>query len=489
MARQAGSDAILSAVHFLLGDRVTRATVADPTQTVLEWLRANGRVGTKEGCAEGDCGACTVALGELQRDGTVVYRAVNACILFVPELAGKHLVTVEDLAGPDGTLHPVQQALVDCHASQCGFCTPGFVMSLFALFHQEAAADRDTICDALAGNLCRCTGYRPIVDAARKSMDGTRSDQFSRGQAITAEKLRDLHSTGAVEGSGTRYFVPRSLGELSDLFIRQPDAVLLAGGTDVGLWVTKEQRRLATVISLNAVRELQDIVETPDTIDIGAGVTYSRLLPLFERHWPSFGEMLRRLGSVQIRNSGTMGGNIANGSPIGDSMPALIALRAGLMLNRGGEQRTIAIEDFFLDYRKTALKPGEFVARIRVPLDPDWRFATYKVSKRYDQDISAVAIGIGLALQNGVVTDIRIAFGGMAAIPKRAVAVEEALRDEEWTLASVANAAARLGEDFQPITDMRASGDYRLHVARNLLIRFYRESVGEPMRLGQAVDG
>jgi xanthine dehydrogenase small subunit len=479
----------VGAIRFLLGERAVTVADIDPTTTVLEWLRANGRPGTKEGCAEGDCGACTVALGERGADGSIGYRAVNSCILFVPALAGKQLLTVEDLAAPDGTLHPVQQAMVDHHASQCGFCTPGFVMSLFALAHQDSAATDDaTIHDTLAGNLCRCTGYRPIVDAARQVLKAPSADRFGREASGIAAALHTLESDQAVDGGGSRYFAPRTTPDLADLFARHPDAVLLAGGTDVGLWVTKLHRRLATVISINDVAELRTIVETRTELDIGAGVTYARLLPLFER-WPSFGELLRRLGSAQIRNSGTMGGNIANGSPIGDSMPALIALRTTLVLNRGGVRREIALEDFFLGYRKTALQPGEFLERFRVTVDPAWRFVTYKVSKRFDQDISAVAVGIGYALRDGVVSDIRIAFGGMAAIPKRATTAENALRGQAWSLASVTAAAALLDRDFKPLTDMRASSDYRMQVARNLLIRCYRESAGEAVRLGQANDG
>ena len=347
-------------VRFLLGDKPVAVTPIDPTQTVLQWLRERGRVGTKEGCAEGDCGACTVVLGELDDCGRPAYRAVNACILFVPELAGKQLLTVEDLAEAVGALHPMQRALVDHHASQCGFCTTGFVMSLFALFHQ---AGDSQIHDALAGNLCRCTGYRPIVDAARACLAGPRDDRFVRYAPDKAARLRALAPShaDAMEGAGTRYLMPRDLAELERLRLSHPDAVLLAGGTDVGLWITKEHRRLGIVISLNDVRELQTVEERPDRLDIGAGATYARLLPLFQRHWPSFGELLCRLGSAQIRNSGTMGGNIANGSPIGDSMPALIALRAVLVLNRGGTRRELPLEAFFVAYRKTALLPGEFV--------------------------------------------------------------------------------------------------------------------------------
>jgi xanthine dehydrogenase small subunit len=477
----------MDAVRFLLDDKLETVRGIDPTTTVLQWLRANGHTGTKEGCAEGDCGACTVALGEPGPDGKIVYRAVNACILFVPVLDGKQLVTVEHLKDASGALHPVQQAMVECHGSQCGFCTPGFVMSLFALYHGTDAAPEDGIVhDAIAGNLCRCTGYRPIVAAARQALNGKRGDRFQAQAGATREALRALQprTSLALDGQGKRYYAPRSLAELSSLLAQHPDAHLLAGGTDVGLWVTKQHRDLACVIYLGSVAELDTVEETGSQLEIGAGASYTRLLPVFQRLWPSFGEMLRRLGSVQIRNSGTMGGNVANGSPIGDSMPALIALRASVVLNKAGKRRTLPLEDFYLGYRKTALGRGEFVERLTLPIDPAWRFLTYKLSKRFDQDISAVALGMAVKLERDTVADVRIAFGGMAATPKRARAAEAALKGQAWSEANVLAAAERLPEDFQPLTDMRASAAYRALGARNLLRRFYLESAGEPVRLG-----
>ncbi len=486
MAGKSGSAASGRPVRFLLGTRAVTLDTVDPTQTVLQWLRATGRPGTKEGCAEGDCGACTVVLAEPGPDGRMGYRAVNSCILFMPVLDGKQLLTVEDLKAADGTLHPVQQAMVDSHASQCGFCTPGFVMSLFALFHRpDGNAADDIIQDALGGNLCRCTGYRPILDAARQALARPRGDRHSGAEHETAERLATLRSDNstAVENDDGRFFAPRSLAELSEAVAANPDAIFLAGGTDVGLWVTKQHRRLATVIYLGAVAELRGIVEKDGSLDIGAGVTYSELLPTFEKHWPSFGEMLRVLGSVQIRNSGTMGGNIANGSPIGDSMPALIALGTIVVLYSGGKRREMPLEDFFLAYRKTAIAPGEIVERIRIPLDPAWRFATYKLSKRYEQDISAVAVGIAVKLDGGRVVDIRIAFGGMAGTPKRAAAAEAALRGKAWSNEMIDMAVAALAKDYQPLSDMRASSEYRLVAAGNLLRRFYLETQGQTARM------
>ena len=474
-------------VRFLLDGKPETVAGIDPTTTVLQWLRANGLTGTKEGCAEGDCGACTVALGEPAPEGGIAYRAVNACILFLPVLDGKQLVTVEHLRAPDGTLHPVQQAMVDCHGSQCGFCTPGFVMSLFALYHAtDAVPPDDDIHDAIAGNLCRCTGYRPIVAAARQALEGARGDRFQAEVGATREALRSLRSRTslALDAQGKRYYAPQSIAELSSLLAQHPDAHLLAGGTDVGLWVTKQHRDLACTIYLGAIAELDTVEETDTALEIGAGASYTRLLPIFQRLWPSFGEMLRRLGSVQIRNSGTMGGNVANGSPIGDSMPALIALGTRVVLNKAGKRRTLPLEDFYLAYRKTALERGEFVERLWVPIDRARRFATYKLSKRFDQDISAVCLGMAVKLERDKVVEARIAFGGMAATPKRARAAEAALEGQPWTEASVLRAAERLREDFQPLSDMRASAAYRTLGAQNLLRRFYLESAGEPVRLG-----
>ncbi len=485
------SPGMTGSIRFIMGGEVVTVADADPMTTVLEWLRASGRTGTKEGCAEGDCGACTVALGELV-DGRVRYRAVNACIQFLPTLDGKQLVTVEDLKRPDGGLHPVQQAMVDCHGSQCGFCTPGFVMSMFALFREHEDPGRAETCDALAGNLCRCTGYQPILEAAERMYDGGRDDQFSAAEAETAALLRSTRRQGmlAVEGAGTQCFSPRSMSELSQVLAQRPEAWLLAGGTDVGLWVTKQHRRPETMIYLGEVAGLAGIAESAGALQIGAGAAYTDVLPAIEPHYPGFATLVRRLGSVQIRNAGTMGGNVANGSPIGDSMPALIAYGCEVVLESAEGSRVLPLEAFYLDYRKTALAPGEFVAGLRLPLPkPGARYATYKVSKRFDQDISAVAAGFAVTLDGETVSEIRAAYGGMAAIPKRATHLENALIGQPWALEAVTAALPALNEDFQPLTDMRASSGYRALVARNLVLRFYLESTGQADLLSEAAHG
>ncbi|HYD65174.1 xanthine dehydrogenase small subunit [Azospirillum sp.] len=474
------------AVRFVLGGRVVEVKGAEPTATVLQWLRANGRPGSKEGCAEGDCGACTVVLGELENgpDGEprVRYRAVNACILFLPMIDGKLLLTVEDIADEDGALHPVQRALVEEHGSQCGFCTPGFVMALFALLHSGADLNDEAIHDGLAGNLCRCTGYRPILDAARRlrALDG--DDRFTRAEAGIVALLTSIRRDAplAVSTGGGAFHTPRTLGELTTALERHPDATLVAGGTDVGLWVTKQHKALPTLIHLGAVAEMRTVVEADGHLDVGAAVTYAELLPVLERRLPSFAALVRRIGAAQVRNLGTLGGNVANGSPIGDSMPALLALGAVLVLNRGGQRREVPLDAFYLDYRRTDLKRGEFVERIRIPLPaPGQVFATWKVSKRRDQDISAVCAAFLLTLDGGTVTGFRAGYGGMAATPARAQTLETALLGEPWSIGTVTNAAAALEHDFRPIGDFRASDRYRALVARNLLTRFFLHSVGE----------
>lgn len=473
-------------VRFVLGCRVVEVRDVDPTATVLQWLRAHRRPGTKEGCAEGDCGACTVVLGELEEGadgvGRLRYRAVNACILFLPMIDGKLLLTVEDLASPDGELHPVQRALVDNHASQCGFCTPGFAMALFALFHEQSQPDEAAIHDGLAGNLCRCTGYRPILDAARAMRrDGT-EDRFQRAEAGVVALLRSIRRGGALTtgSSGTSFHGPRTLGELEALVAAMPEATLVAGATDVGLWVTKHSRSLPSLIHLAGVAELHRIEEAPDALTVGAAATYSELLPVLDRRLAELAELVRRIGAAQVRNSGTLGGNVANGSPIGDSMPALLALGATLVLNAGGVRRTVDLADFYHGYRKKDLKPGEFLEKIRIPLPAaGQRFATWKVSKRRDQDISAVCAAFLLTLdEEGKVAGFRAGYGGVAATPARARNLEAALVGQPWTADAVAVAGTALAADFQPIDDMRATGTYRALVARNLLMRFYLHSTG-----------
>ncbi|WLS06596.1 xanthine dehydrogenase small subunit [Shinella sumterensis] len=474
---------IRSELRFVLnGQDVTLRDVA-PDQTLLDWLRVSRLLkGTKEGCAEGDCGACTVLVGRLTPSGGLVYEGVNACIRFMGSLDGCHVVTVEHVAARDGTLHPVQQAMVDYHGSQCGFCTPGFVMSLYALWMEAPNPSDQQIETALQGNLCRCTGYEPILRAARaiSSYGGTDRDPLLAERAAMIERLKALKDGARVEmGAGrNRFVVPANLDDFAALLAAEPTATVVAGSTDVGLWVTKQMRDITPVVFIAGLDELKSIAVQDGTVSIGAGVTYSEAFETLSAQIPALGPLIARIGGQQVRNMGTIGGNIANGSPIGDTPPALIALGATLTLRRGADRRTIRLEDYFIAYGKQDRRPGEFVEAVHVPVPKAAeRFAVYKVTKRRDEDITATLGAFRLSLAaDGTVEDICIAYGGMAATPKRAFAVETALAGQPWNEATVEAAMAKYAEDYQPLTDMRATAEYRALVARNLLMRFFLET-------------
>ncbi len=447
-------------ISFLLNGESVVLRDVSPTRTALDWLREErGLRGTKEGCNEGDCGACTVMVTDARGS-----RAVNACILFLPQLHGKALRTVEGIAGPDGTAHPVQQAMVDHHGSQCGFCTPGFVVSM-ATAHLNGDTGHD---DALAGNLCRCTGYAPIVRAA----EAAASAPVPEWMSAEGNLLSDSVPLAAAPETA-----PDTADALARLYEATPNATLVAGATDVGLWVTKQLRELDEVIFLHRCADLQQIDVSEEAIRIGAGVTMDRVLTLMKDHYPSYAEMLRRYGSAQVRAAATIGGNIANGSPIGDNPPALIALGATLHLRKGGTRRDMPIEDFFLDYGKQDRQPGEFVEAVTIPRKAD-RLRVYKLSKRFDQDISAACGAFWIEVENDRVAEARIAFGGMAGTPKRAPHVEQALIGKPWTEDTVMAASREFDADYQPMSDMRASAGYRLEAARNMLIRYLIADLG-----------
>jgi xanthine dehydrogenase small subunit len=480
-------------LRFYYRGAVQTVANASPTRTLLQHLREDLHcTGTKEGCAEGDCGACTVVIGDL-KDGKVDLKTVNSCIQLLPTLDGKAVFTVEDLKQPDGALHPVQQAMVECHGSQCGFCTPGFVMSLWSLYlKQEGNSQppgRKEIDDALSGNLCRCTGYRPIIDAAKRMCE---LPKVTLGRDALLKPLLDLQRSDmfTYTASGQSFYAPRTLAQLTEVRAANPDACILAGSTDVGLWVTKQMRDLNDIIYLGQVAELKTIGTDGGLLEIGAGVSLNDAYQAICGHYPDeLSEMWQRFASLPIRNAGTLGGNVANGSPIGDSMPWLIALGAHIVLYSSAGERTMPLDDFYLGYQKKDLRAGEFVKAVRVPLpQPDLKFRTYKLAKRFDQDISAVCAAFAFRLDGKTIRDARIAFGGMAATPKRAVATEAALNGQAWSESTLEAAMHALTQDFTPLSDMRASSAYRMKTAQNLLRRFWLETRPDAPLPKQAVN-
>ena len=444
-------------IKFLLNGETVELTEANPTVTLLDWLReTRALTGTKEGCNEGDCGACTVMVSD--SDGA---KALNACILFLPQLHGKAVRTVEGITGPDGTLHPVQAAMVEHHGSQCGFCTPGFIGSM-AVAHTTGRTDHDVV---LAGNLCRCTGYAPIIRAAKAAEEMEAPEWLSDDVDVLGEQPLDRS--------------PETVEALAALYEAEPDATLIAGATDVGLWVTKQLRELNAPIFLNRCADLKRFEIEGDTIRIGAGVSMAWLYEALQSYHPSYAEMIRRYGSEQVRQAATIGGNIANGSPIGDNPPALIALDAMLHLRKGSVSRDLPIEDFFIAYGKQDRAAGEFVEAVSIPKSAT-ALRCYKLSKRFDQDISALCGCFNVEVSDGVVTSARIAFGGMAGIPMRAAQTEAALLGNAWNEATIATACHSLANDFKPMSDMRASAEYRLKATQNMLKRYFADLSGQP---------
>ncbi|MDP3978162.1 MAG: xanthine dehydrogenase small subunit [Pseudomonas sp.] len=464
-------------IQFLLNRELRTEHALDPNVTVLQYLREHvGKPGTKEGCASGDCGACTVVVGELIGE-RVRYRTLNSCLTFVSSLHGKQLISVEDLKH-QGQLHSVQQAMVDCHGSQCGFCTPGFVMSLFALQKNSDSFDKADTLEALAGNLCRCTGYRPIIDAAEQACCQQQPDQFDAFEPQTVAQLKAItpRETAELNSGDKRCLLPLTIADLADLYAANPEARLLAGGTDLALEVTQFHRELPVMIYVGHIESMKRVEVTAEQIEIGAATALSDCYAALAAEYPDFGELLHRFASLQIRNQGTLGGNIGNASPIGDAPPLLIALGAQIVLRKGNETRSLPIEDYFLDYKVTARQEAEFIEKILVPrAQANQAFRAYKVSKRLDDDISAVCAAFNLRIEDGVVQDARIAFGGMAAIPKRAAACEAALTGAAWYPEEIERACAALAEDFTPLSDFRASKEYRLLIAQNLLRKFFLE--------------
>jgi xanthine dehydrogenase small subunit len=473
------------AIRFYHRDRIVEVGDAATTRSVLDWLREDARcTGTKEGCNEGDCGACVVVVGELAKPGDagavrgLTLQTVNACIQFLPTLDGKALFTVEDLKR-DGRLHPTQQAMVECHGSQCGFCTPGFVMAMWNAYeHHNACGSRPTrqqMADELSGNLCRCTGYRPILDAGRRMFELPKVE-LDTAPVIAALKVLASNESLVYE-NGARFHAPKTLDELARACEQHPQAQILAGSTDVGLWVNKQFRALGDIVYVGEVDELERIETRADGLWIGAGASLESAWRALASRWPTLTDVWLRFASPPIRNAGTLGGNVANGSPIGDSAPVLMALDARIELRLGARVRRLPLTEFYVAYMKNRLEAGEFVQAIVIPPLPAARqVRAYKISKRFDCDISALCAGFAIELDGETVRTVRLAYGGMAAVVERAAAAEAALVGQPWNQASLAAAQAALASDFVPLTDMRASAGYRLQVAQNLLKRLWLET-------------
>lgn len=471
-------------VCFLLNNNLVTIENIDPNLTVLQYLREiQFKSGTKEGCASGDCGACTVVLAELEGENSeqLHYKSINACITFVGNLHGKQLITVEDLK-EGAKLHHAQQTIVDNHGTQCGFCTPGFVMSSFALHKQNNKPNRAEVLEALAGNLCRCTGYRSIIEAAITSSENTEEDSFAQHYQQTVATLIELQQLPSpiLTGNGHHFVAPKNIDELAIELSKEPNSTLVAGGTDLALSVTQNLATIDKLVYVGNVEELTTIEETASEIIIGSALPYSKFIETLHHYYPDLGEMIERIGSKQVRNTGTLGGNIGNASPIGDMPPALIALGATMTLHVNGSERTILVEDYFVDYKKTVLKPSEFIKSVQIPKPTAGQMLKlYKISKRIDDDISAVLAAFFIEQKEGqkgkVVTNVRLAFGGMAAIPKRAPAAEVMLLGNSLTKESITAAKTALSTDFKPMSDVRASDKYRMTVAQNLIEKCYLE--------------
>lgn len=478
---------IRNEIRFVLNGQDIVLANLSADETLLDYLRLDKRlIGTKEGCAEGDCGACTVLVGRLKND-VLRYKAVNACILFLASLDGSSIVTIEYLQGVDGRLNPVQTAMVAHHGSQCGFCTPGFVMSLYALWMENASPTVQQIETAIQGNLCRCTGYAPIIRAALAMSDyGTPSaEHLAKERDSVSARLKNLRdqSRVVVQKNGSRAILPINVDDLASVLVQEFGATIVAGGTDVGLWVTKFLRHISPAVFVGHLEDFKQVAITQELVSLGAGITYTEAQEVISKYYPHLSEFWDRIAGWQVRNMGTLGGNIANGSPIGDLPPVLIALGAIVTLRKGELRRELRLEDYFISYRKQDRGEGEFIESISIPRISDGYHAAYKISKRRDEDISSVAVGFNIQVTDGLIASASVAFGGMAATPKRAAAAEATLIGQSWGEAAFEAAARQLPADFAPLTDVRATSDYRMKVAQNLFRRFWLEKSGLDVRL------
>jgi xanthine dehydrogenase small subunit len=457
-------------INFVHRDTIVEIKNPDPNDTLLNYIRTKlKKTGTKEGCAEGGCGACTVVLGEL-KNNEINYKAINSCITLLPTLQGKQLILIEDLISKNGSLHPVQEVMVNCHGSQCGFCTPGFVMALFSMFKKYSKFMDDVIKESIAGNLCRCTGYQSIIKAAKSLKNKNKIDHFSVNEERTINLLKKISNESVViYRKDKKYFAPRYVQELKNILKKNINADLLSGGTDLSLIVTKERKDIRSVIYMNAINELSYIKNNNEYIEVGASTPLIEFEHYIKKYYPDFTKILKRYGSPQIRNVGTIAGNIATASPIGDCLPLLLSLNAQVVLQDLKKTKIVFLDGFFISYRKTKLKKGQFIHSIRIPLFENNTFKAYKVSKRFDDDISSVCAAFNLKILKNKIENIRIAYGGMATIPKRAIFCEKILLNSLINDETIHKAKKALEKDFKPINDMRASGLYRMEVAKNLL--------------------
>ena len=462
-------------IKFLFNNKIFKIKNPDPNKTILNYIRNDLKMtGTKEGCAEGGCGACTIVLGELNKN-KIVYKAINACISFLPILNGKQLILIEDLSNGK-SLHPVQEAMIKFHGSQCGFCTPGFTMSLFSMYKNNRLINNEIVEEALSGNLCRCTGYRPIIDAAKSLNNKNDHDQFKKEQNKTIKLLKNIKSTDIeINNKGKKFFAPKTISNLKKLLNKYPDAKILSGGTDLSLEVTKFRKEIKTIISLNSIEKLNFIKKNRNLLEIGATTSLFEFQNAIKNYFLDFHDILKRYGSLQIRNVGTVAGNIATASPIGDTLPLLLTLDAKIVVQGKNQKKIYSLNEFFISYRKTKLKKSEFIYSIKIPIKKDNIFKAYKISKRFDDDISSVCGSFSFLIKKNKITKAAIAYGGMSAIPKRASAIEKKLINSEFTENSFSNAINLINKDFSPLDDMRASSEYRLAVAKNLLLKAFYE--------------
>ena len=467
---------VSNTIQFIYDNQICSIKNPDPNKTVLDYIRNDlKKIGTKEGCAEGGCGACTVVLGEL-KNSKLIYKSINSCISFLPSINGKHLILVENLMSKKNQLHPIQEAMVKFHGSQCGFCTPGFIMSLFAMYKNFKKFNDEIIEETLSGNLCRCTGYRPIIDAAKSLNNKKDNDHFKKDQIKIIKLLKKINNNEIeITYKDKKYFSPRSINSLKKIIKKNPNTHFLSGGTDLSLEVTKLRGEIKNIISLNSVKELNFVKKNKNFIEVGAGVSLYDFQNMIKSHYLDFYNILKRYGSVQIRNVGTISGNIATASPIGDTLPLLLSLDAIIKIKTKSGLEIIPLNEFFISYRKTKLKKGDFIYSVKIPINKKNYFRAYKISKRFDDDISTVCASFNFLIKNKRIVKAKIAYGGMSEIPKRATSIEKKLNNSVFSEELFLDAQNLIKDDFSPIDDMRASKNYRIEIARNLLMKFFYE--------------